>query len=124
MTKYIVKVDRNGNRRWYNESNKLHRVDGPAIEWVNGTKEWYLDGKRHRENGPAIEFADGTKFWYLNGEYHRTDGPAMEFKNGWKYWYFNGVLLTESEFLKRIKKAPCEGKEVEVDGIKYKLIKA
>jgi hypothetical protein len=25
-----------------------------------------LDGKLHREDGPAIEWADGSKAWYLN----------------------------------------------------------
>ena len=34
---------------------------------ANGSKEWYLNGKLHRTDGPAIEFADGTKSWYLNG---------------------------------------------------------
>jgi hypothetical protein len=36
--------------------------------YPNGTKYWYLNGKRHREDGPAVEWADGTKCWYLNGE--------------------------------------------------------
>jgi hypothetical protein len=31
----------------------------------DGDKYWYLAGKRHREDGPAIEYADGTKGWYL-----------------------------------------------------------
>ena len=44
----------------------LHRTDGPAIEHANGTKSWYVDGKRHRTDGPAIERADGSKFWYAN----------------------------------------------------------
>jgi hypothetical protein len=35
----------------------------------NGTKQWYLNGKRHREDGPAIERADGTKEWFLNGKF-------------------------------------------------------
>ena len=29
--------------------------------------EWYLNGKRHREDGPANEWADGTKSWWVNG---------------------------------------------------------
>ena len=33
----------------------------------NGEKHWYLDGKLHREDGPAVEWADGSKYWYLNG---------------------------------------------------------
>jgi hypothetical protein len=27
-----------------------------------------MNGKWHREDGPAIEFADGTKYWYLDGK--------------------------------------------------------
>jgi hypothetical protein len=33
----------------------------------NGSKEWFLNGKRHREDGPAVEYTDGAKYWYLNG---------------------------------------------------------
>jgi hypothetical protein len=45
---------------------------------------WYLNGKLHRNNGPAIEFADGTKFWYLNdkqvteAEHAEQTNPAVE----------------------------------------------
>jgi len=39
----------------------LHREDGPAIEWADGSKEWWINEKLHREDGPAIEWADGTK---------------------------------------------------------------
>ena len=46
---------------WYNDRGQFHRVDGPAIEYANGTKSWYLNGKLHREDGPAIEWADGDK---------------------------------------------------------------
>ena len=35
---------------------------------ANGTKCWYLNGKRHREDGPAIEWSSGNKEWYLNGK--------------------------------------------------------
>ena len=43
-----------------------HRADGPAIEWDNGDKEWYINGKLHRDDGPALILADGRIFWYLN----------------------------------------------------------
>ena len=43
---------------------------------TGGTKRWYLNRKLHREDGPAIEFTDGSKLWYKHGEYHRVDGPA------------------------------------------------
>ena len=31
--------------RYSNENNQRHREDGPAIEYSNGDKEWYLNGK-------------------------------------------------------------------------------
>jgi hypothetical protein len=34
----------------------------------NGDKEWRLpSGELHRENGPAVEWSNGDKWWYLNG---------------------------------------------------------
>ena len=66
--------------------------------YANGSKYWYLDGKRHREDGPAIEYASGSKEWYLNDKLHREDGPACEYPDGDKLWYLNGVKLTEAEF--------------------------
>ena len=67
MIEYTVKVDDYGNKYW-RLNGKLHREDGPAIEYANGNKWWYLNGKYHREDGPAIEWADGDKEWWLNGE--------------------------------------------------------
>ena len=78
-----------GTKYWY-LNGKFHRIDGPAREWANGDKEWYLNGKRHRTDGPAFEYVDGDKWWYLNGKLHRTDGPAIENANGYKEWFLNG----------------------------------
>ena len=64
---------------------------------------------------------DGTKIWYLNGKLHREDGPAVECADGNKYWYLNGEEVTKEEHKKRTSKASCQGKVVEIDGIKYKL---
>jgi hypothetical protein len=58
--------------------------------YPNGRKEWYLNGKLHREDGPALEWANGDKEWWLNGEWHREDGPACECANGYKAWCLNG----------------------------------
>ena len=63
----ICKVDGSGNKYWF-LNDKLHRVDGPAIEFANGTKSWWLNGELHREDGPAVEWADGHKFWYVDDE--------------------------------------------------------
>ena len=47
----------------------LHRTDGPACEYKNGNKMWFVNGKRHRLDGPAAEyFISGVNSWYVNGE--------------------------------------------------------
>jgi len=33
-----------------------------------GTKRWILNGKLHREDGPAIEYVNGPKYWWYHGE--------------------------------------------------------
>ena len=30
--------------------------------------KWTLNGKLHREDGPAFEWPNGDREWYLNGE--------------------------------------------------------
>ena len=66
--------------------------------FANGNKYWYLNYKLHRTDGPAIEYADGSKRWFLNGKPHRTDGPAVEYVDGSKEWWINGKEYTEEEF--------------------------
>ena len=90
----------NGNKAWY-VNGKLHREDGPAVEHISGTKEWYVNGKRHRYCAPAIEYTDGGKEWLVDGKYHRLDGPAIESVNGKEAWCINGESISEDEFYKR-----------------------
>jgi hypothetical protein len=126
MKTYKVQVDDDGSKYWY-LNDQRHREDGPAEEYPNGTNKWFLNGKLHRTDGPAIEWGvGGCKEWYLNGERHREDGPAVEWSDGTKRWYFNDVKLSETEWRKRVQevKAPCVGKVVEIDGVKYKLVEA
>jgi hypothetical protein len=124
METYKVTVDNDKTIRWYNDKDQPHRLDGPAIEYVNGSKEWYVDGKRHRLDGPAIEWANGDKSWWVDGKRHRLDGPAVEYASGYKAWYVDGKKMTEKEFNEYIKPKPSsEGKVVEVDGVKYRLVK-
>jgi hypothetical protein len=63
----------------------------------DGGKYWRLNGKLHREDGPAVEYADGGKEWYLKDKLHREDGPAVEYPSGDKYWYLNDKSMTEEE---------------------------
>lgn len=46
--------------------DQLHRIDGPACAYPNGTQMWGQYGKLHRIDGPAVVWGDGTYEWYLN----------------------------------------------------------
>jgi len=66
-------IDSFGNVRWYNAAGGLHRVDGPAVEYISGTKQWYRNGKLHRLDGPAAEGNDGGKYWYIDGDIYTEE---------------------------------------------------
>jgi hypothetical protein len=55
MKEYTVKVYENRTEWWI--KGKLHREDGPAVEWVNGSKFWYLNSIRLSES----EFLNKTQ---------------------------------------------------------------
>jgi len=78
---------KDGTIRYFNEKKQLHREDGPAIIWLSGDKEWFLNGKRHRQGAPAIEFAE-VKVWYIDGKKHREDGAAVEYNEESLNQYF------------------------------------
>jgi hypothetical protein len=46
---------------------------------VGRPKFYFLNDELHREDGPAIEFANGDKYWYLNGQYiHCTNQKEFD----------------------------------------------
>jgi hypothetical protein len=105
MKEQFIHIDEDGDKLYYSDREMTihHREDGPAVEYSNGSKSWYLNGKLHREDGPAIEHADAYKSWWLNGELHREDGPAIEYADGRNpEWYLNGKHLFEEEFNARM----------------------
>lgn len=72
-------IEREYVKLWFKdpEHTTLHRVDGPAVERINGTTEWWFDGKTHRVGGPAVTDAfTGDEIWYRYGLMHRVGGPA------------------------------------------------
>lgn len=98
---YKVTVHSNRTEWCKPNTTTLHRLDGPAVEWKDGAKEWRVEGKLHRLDGPAIEWNDGGKEYWLDGKH-----------------------LTEEKFLAltQPKAEPsCDGKTVEIDGKKYVL---
>ena len=78
--KYRIEFDGYGTCYYYNNAGLLHRLDGPAIE-----------------------YPDGSKSWCQNGQLHRIDGPAVEWARGNKDWFINGKILTEAEFKEAVK---------------------
>jgi hypothetical protein len=38
-------IDTHGNKRWYDKYGQDHRLDGPAIEYYNGNKSWYINNR-------------------------------------------------------------------------------
>jgi hypothetical protein len=81
------------------ESNYTDTISGEEL-YVQissyGSKFYYKDKKKtihHRVDGPAIEYVDGAKYWSVNGKSHRIDGPAFEYSDGSKHWYINGVFI-------------------------------
>jgi len=90
---YDIELDNpDGAIKFYNEKGQSHRLDGPAIEYPDGHKEWWANNKLHRLDGPAVEWPDGTKFWWVNGRPHRLDGPAVIWPDGHKEWWVEGKL--------------------------------
>jgi|9_EtaG_2_1085328.scaffolds.fasta_scaffold69621_1 hypothetical protein len=81
-----------------------------------GTKFWYLNGKLHREDGPAIEYPNGYKSWWLNGKRHREDGPSIEYASGTKEWWFNGKRVTEEEVMGKKSQDNVNSPSTESDG--------
>ena len=102
---------KNGRHKFYlgyclYKDGVLHREDGPAVEYSNGDKQWYLFGSRHRIDGPAVEYSDGSKEWWVDGLRHREDGPAImhtvvnfRTNNFSRHeWWISGLNVTEEEF--------------------------
>lgn len=90
-------VDKKSDEETKNSTPTLTTDSRRNRVWKNS------EGFIHREDGPALDYADGYKAWYINGKRHRTDGPAIEYGDGYKAWHLNGEQLTEEEFNNKIK---------------------
>lgn len=82
-----IKTTRNYTK-YYDDDEKLHREDGPAVSYSNGNESWWIHGRRHRVNGPA-RTANGITEWFFMSKMHREDGPAYQSPTE-EIWYFQG----------------------------------
>ena len=85
----IAKVSRTGVIRYMSVDNPshIHRMDGPAVVFPTGTRQYWQYGQLHREDGPAIIYAQD-----LDGNTRLI--PALNQKR----WFIRGRELTEEEF--------------------------
>jgi hypothetical protein len=83
-----------GTQVWY-QYNQKHRLDGAAFIAPRGAQVWYQNNQRHRLDGPAVVYADGRQDWYQNNQLHRVDGPAVIHANGGQDWWLYGVEYEE-----------------------------
>ena len=90
-------VDHNAGaatKRWMLRDGSLHREDGPAIEYANGSRQWYQHNHLHRTGAPAVETINGGEIWYQHGKLHRTNGPAVV-SNAFTQWWVDGVYYED-----------------------------
>jgi hypothetical protein len=88
----------NDRIEYRNESNQIHREDGPAVVYDDGSEYWYLNNLQHREDGPASKW-DGNLAWYKNGKLHRIDGPAVILNTGVTKYHIEGYEMDHTEFI-------------------------
>jgi len=70
METQYIKIDSEGNKFHYSDRAMVirHKLNGPAVEWADGDKEWSVNGTLHREDGPAIMSQLNGNKWFLNGK--------------------------------------------------------
>jgi hypothetical protein len=96
-------------RKKNNES--IPEIFTGIVEWWDGAKKWYKEGKLHRLDGPAVEYSNGRKYWYKEGKRHREDGPAIEYSNGTREWWIYDIEYTLYYFNLLYKNSIYLGKE-------------
>lgn len=45
----------------------MEGMTGKSVCFYTGTATWKLKGRLHREDGSAIEYADGSEEWWIDG---------------------------------------------------------
>lgn len=85
-----------GYKAWH-VNDVYHRVDGPAIECPNGTKEWWVNGNKLTEDEWLYDYypiknksiVAYEQYEDYNGELHHLFKPAITKKNS-QEWFKHG----------------------------------
>lgn len=106
----------------YRLNGLLHRDDGPARIYSNGTTQWYQNGLLHRRDGPAVEANHEyckKIVYYQHGEKHNEKGPAYvetwRFEHVIKYFFHDELhhLQGPAYFINKISRDRTITKQVE-----------
>jgi len=77
--------------RWLRHS--VCEIRGPDTpRYIQPLRRYFVNHKLHRDDGPAVEYADGRKEYCRAGLLHRDKGPAVEHANGYRAYYQAGLL--------------------------------
>lgn len=94
-----VKRDKSGTKRYRNDEVLLHRLDGPAIEYKDGTKFWIINGKHHRNIDPAIEWTKENKQWFFKYDLHRIGNSPCSLV---EWWYIHGKEYSKKQYFNKV----------------------
>ena len=70
-------IDSFGTKYWETPELGYHRIGGPAVIYVDGIEEWWVDNKRHRIDGPALVSVDDY-IWCVNGKVYVSNEEYQE----------------------------------------------
>lgn len=72
----------------------------------------------HRVDGPAIIYADGYKEWRINGTLHRLDGPAIvDYIDIGHEWRIRGCQVSNYKEFQRLSR--CSDEDIVIFTLKY-----
>lgn len=77
----------------YWSNGKLHRKDGPAVIYEDGTQEWWLEGIRHRYDGPAIY--NPNKKIVVNIKHGKIENQVSTYYGGLLETFIDPVILIQ-----------------------------
>jgi hypothetical protein len=91
-----VKFDDRIEYHLNSEEGPLHRQDGPAIIYKDGSLQWWVKDRLHCLDGPAC-INDDNKQWWVENRCHRVDGPAIIKSDGCHEWWVRGIKLNKNQ---------------------------
>jgi hypothetical protein len=84
-----------GALEWKNQRGEFHRIGKPALIFPNGDVIWFVNDKLHRDDGPAVEYPSENKFeWYKDDEPYE---PSAHEIMAWKMKKNETSLLQQKD---------------------------